>query len=107
MLNVIWVCLRQPIGDRLCCLVYLCVDGSFQNSTGDCGKEKMAGCCCRVLEILCAILLPPLGVCFRHGCCSLEFFICLVLTILGYIPGVIYALYVILCVQPVDYYVLV
>ncbi|KAJ6330755.1 hypothetical protein OIU76_009369 [Salix suchowensis] len=37
--------------------------------------------CC---EILIAILLPPLGVCFRHGCCSVEFCICLLLTILGY-----------------------
>lgn len=48
------------------------MNGSFQNSAGDYGKEKMAGCCCRFLEILCAILLPPLGVCFRHGCCSVR-----------------------------------
>ncbi|KAF8369473.1 hypothetical protein HHK36_032508 [Tetracentron sinense] len=52
--------------------------------------------CC---EIILAILLPPLGVCFRHGCCSLEFFICLVLDNLGYIPGIIYAVYVILSVD--------
>ncbi|XP_026661739.1 hydrophobic protein OSR8-like [Phoenix dactylifera] len=58
------------------------------------------GLCCRFLEILCAILLPPLGVFFRHGCCSLEFCICLVLTILGYIPGMIYAVYVIVAVDP-------
>ncbi|KAI7983167.1 Hydrophobic protein OSR8 [Camellia lanceoleosa] len=28
-----------------------------------------------------------------------EFFICLVLTILGYIPGIVYALYAMLCVD--------
>ncbi|KAL7257547.1 hypothetical protein ACSBR1_003787 [Camellia fascicularis] len=55
---------------------------------------------CEILcEILLAIFLPPVGVCFRHGCCSVEFLICLVLTILGYIPGIIYALYAILCVD--------
>ncbi|KAJ1687656.1 hypothetical protein LUZ63_019046 [Rhynchospora breviuscula] len=60
-------------------------------------------CCCICLEILCAILLPPLGVFFRHGCCSLEFCICLLLTILGYIPGIIYAIYVIVSVDPHRY----
>ncbi|KAJ4959379.1 hypothetical protein NE237_026490 [Protea cynaroides] len=46
-------------------------------------------------EILIAILLPPLGVFLRHGCCSCEFLICLLLTLLGYIPGIIYAVYAI------------
>ncbi|KAH9605534.1 hypothetical protein KSS87_010646 [Heliosperma pusillum] len=46
-------------------------------------------------ELICAILLPPLGVCLKDGCCTCEFFICLVLTLLGYIPGIIYAVYVI------------
>ncbi|CAK9168867.1 unnamed protein product [Ilex paraguariensis] len=55
---------------------------------------------CEILcEILLAILIPPLGVCLSHGCCTVEFFICLVLTILGYIPGIIYALYAIVFVQ--------
>lgn len=35
-------------------------------------EEKTMGCCCRCLEILCAILLPPLGVCLRHGCCTVR-----------------------------------
>ncbi|CAI9098799.1 OLC1v1035506C1 [Oldenlandia corymbosa var. corymbosa] len=47
------------------------------------------------LEILIAILLPPLGVCLRDGCCSCEFLICLILTLLGYVPGIIYAVYAI------------
>ncbi|KAL9224163.1 hypothetical protein vseg_000227 [Gypsophila vaccaria] len=46
-------------------------------------------------EIVLAILLPPLGVCLKDGCCTCDFFICLVLTLLGYIPGIIYAIYVI------------
>ncbi|XP_047319561.1 UPF0057 membrane protein At2g24040-like [Impatiens glandulifera] len=59
----------------------------------------MASRCAILCEILLAVFLPPIGVCFRHGCCSVEFFICLILTILGYIPGIIYALYAILCVE--------
>ncbi|XP_021860499.1 UPF0057 membrane protein At4g30650 [Spinacia oleracea] len=51
--------------------------------------------CHIAFEILLAILLPPLGVCLRTGCCTCEFLICVVLTLLGYIPGIIYAIYVI------------
>ncbi|KAL8037331.1 hypothetical protein ABFX02_11G032200 [Erythranthe guttata] len=50
-------------------------------------------------EVVLAILLPPLGVCLRHGCCTTEFLICLILTILGYVPGIIYALYAILFID--------
>ncbi|RWR82580.1 hydrophobic protein OSR8 [Cinnamomum micranthum f. kanehirae] len=64
-----------------------------------CCSERSAIC----LEILIAILLPPLGVFLRHGCCSLEFCICLLLTILGYVPGIIYAVYVIVAVDPEKY----
>ncbi|CAM0953001.1 unnamed protein product [Alopecurus aequalis] len=49
---------------------------------------------CTFLEILIAILLPPLGVWLRYGCCTMEFLISVLLTILGYIPGIIYAVYV-------------
>ncbi|XP_020224747.1 low temperature-induced protein lt101.2 [Cajanus cajan] len=45
------------------------------------------------LEVILAILLPPVGVFLRYGC-AVEFWIDLVLTILGYIPGIIYAIYV-------------
>ncbi|XP_024403551.1 low temperature-induced protein lt101.2 [Physcomitrium patens] len=47
------------------------------------------------IEILLAILLPPLGVFLRYAI-GIEFWICLILTILGYIPGILYALYVLL-----------
>ncbi|KAL1944566.1 hypothetical protein VTO73DRAFT_2996 [Trametes versicolor] len=42
-----------------------------------------------------AILLPPVGVFLERGCNS-DFLINILLTILGYIPGIIHALYIIL-----------
>ncbi|XP_024360483.1 salt stress-induced hydrophobic peptide ESI3 [Physcomitrium patens] len=47
------------------------------------------------VEIILAIFLPPLGVFLRYSI-GAEFWICLLLTILGYIPGILYALYVLL-----------
>lgn len=79
------------------------------------------------IDILLAILLPPLGVFLKYGCkvvklfllfhanfksklsaimlynleglifvfLQAEFWICLVLTFFGYIPGIIYAVYAI------------
>ncbi|KAG5525566.1 hypothetical protein RHGRI_032011 [Rhododendron griersonianum] len=79
-------------------------------------KTKMGTATC--VDIILAILLPPLGVFFKYECkfqlvgidglcgddgddddddgvvLQAEFWICLVLTILGYIPGILYALYV-------------
>ncbi|KAL6513234.1 Hydrophobic protein lti6b [Orobanche gracilis] len=46
------------------------------------------------VDILVAILLPPLGV-FLKFACGVEFWICLILTFLGYLPGILYAIYVI------------
>ena len=48
-----------------------------------------------VLKILLAILLPPLGVLMEVGL-GLQFVLSIILTILGYIPGIIHALYIIL-----------
>ena len=48
----------------------------------------------KVLEILLAILLPPLGVALKYGI-SKPFWINLLLTLLGYVPGIIHALIVI------------
>ncbi|KAD5317700.1 hypothetical protein R6Q59_033033 [Mikania micrantha] len=65
----------------------------------------MSSGCALLLEILFAFLFPPLGVCLRYGCCTVEFFICLLLTLLGFLPGIIYALYAIVLVNPDrDYY---
>ncbi|KAL9240744.1 hypothetical protein vseg_014928 [Gypsophila vaccaria] len=46
------------------------------------------------IDILLAIILPPLGVFLKFGC-QVEFWICLILTFFGYIPGIIYAVYAI------------
>ncbi|KAI0709377.1 hypothetical protein C8Q76DRAFT_626471 [Earliella scabrosa] len=48
---------------------------------------------CKVCSF--AILLPPLGVFLERGC-NADFLINILLTILGYIPGIIHALYIIL-----------
>ncbi|HYD29403.1 MAG TPA: YqaE/Pmp3 family membrane protein [Azospirillaceae bacterium] len=48
-----------------------------------------------VLRILLAILLPPLGVFLQVGL-GLQFWINILLTLLGYIPGIIHAIYIIL-----------
>ncbi|KAG6532876.1 hypothetical protein ZIOFF_006735 [Zingiber officinale] len=89
--------------------------------------------CCFFLEIVLSIILPPLGVFLHYGCCSvlipildlfrllffvavvissmlirvldlqMEFCICLLLTILGYLPGIIYAIYVLVAVDHEPY----
>ena len=47
-----------------------------------------------VLRILIAILLPPLGVFLEVGI-GLHFWLNILLTIFGYIPGIIHAVWVI------------
>lgn len=51
-----------------------------------------------VLRILIAILLPPLGVFLQVGI-GLQFWLNILLTILGYIPGIIHAIWVIVRVK--------
>jgi uncharacterized membrane protein YqaE (UPF0057 family) len=46
-----------------------------------------------IIKIILAIILPPLGVFLERGC-GADFLINILLTILGYIPGIIHALYV-------------
>lgn len=48
-----------------------------------------------ILRILLANLLPPLGVFLQVGL-GLQFWLNILLTLLGYIPGIVHALYVIL-----------
>ena len=48
-----------------------------------------------ILRILLAILLPPLGVFLQVGL-GLHFWLNILLTILGYIPGIIHAVWIIL-----------
>ena len=51
------------------------------------------------VRIVCAILLPPLGVFLQEGLRK-RFWINVVLTLLGYVPGIIHAVYVILKYEP-------
>ena len=47
-----------------------------------------------VLRVLLAILLPPLGVFLQVGL-GLQFWLNVLLTLLGYVPGIVHAVYVI------------
>lgn len=47
------------------------------------------------IKILLAIILPPVGVFMEVGLTG-QFWLNLILTLLGYIPGIIHALYIII-----------
>lgn len=47
-----------------------------------------------ILRIVLAVLLPPLGVFMTVGI-GLAFWINIVLTLLGYVPGIVHAIWVI------------
>jgi uncharacterized membrane protein YqaE (UPF0057 family) len=48
-----------------------------------------------IVRVILAIILPPLGVFFQVGL-KLHFWLNILLTILGFIPGIVHALWVIL-----------
>ncbi|KAF9456786.1 hypothetical protein BDZ94DRAFT_1274837 [Collybia nuda] len=48
-----------------------------------------------ICKIIIAIFVPPVGVFLERGC-GADLLINILLTILGYIPGIIHALYIIL-----------
>lgn len=48
-----------------------------------------------IIRIIIAIFLPPLGVFLQEGL-GKHFWINIILTILGYIPGIVHALYIII-----------
>jgi uncharacterized membrane protein YqaE (UPF0057 family) len=47
-----------------------------------------------ILRIICAIILPPLGVFLQVGLGG-QFWINILLTLLGYIPGIVHAVWII------------
>jgi uncharacterized membrane protein YqaE (UPF0057 family) len=47
----------------------------------------------KIVEIVLAVLLPPVAVLIKKGLGG-QFWLSLLLTLLGHLPGVIYALYV-------------
>ena len=62
-------------------------------------KEKKAGAessSNRLLEIIVTILLPPVGVLIHEGKIDSKFWIDLLLTLLFYLPGLVYGLIVVL-----------
>lgn len=54
-------------------------------------KEEKAD----IVRIILAILLPPVGVFMQVGL-GLQFWLNIVLTLLGYLPGIVHAVYIIL-----------
>ena len=52
-----------------------------------------------ILRILIAIILPPLGVFLQVGI-GAQFWINILLTLFGYIPGIIHAVYIIVTRGP-------
>ncbi|KAI8341033.1 plasma membrane proteolipid 3 [Chlamydoabsidia padenii] len=48
-----------------------------------------------ICKIILAVIIPPIGVYSERGCNS-DLLINIALTCLGYIPGIIHALYIIL-----------
>jgi len=56
-----------------------------------------------LILIILSSLLPPLGVFFKVGIHH-EFWITILLTILGYLPGIVYAWYIILSRHRSQYY---
>ncbi len=48
-----------------------------------------------IIRIIVSVIIPPVGVFLQVGF-GLQFWVNILLTILGYIPGLIHALYIIL-----------
>jgi uncharacterized membrane protein YqaE (UPF0057 family) len=48
-----------------------------------------------ICKFICAILLPPVAVFLERGC-GLQLLLNILLTLLGYIPGLIHALFIII-----------
>ncbi|MCW3075075.1 MAG: hypothetical protein JWP69_2144 [Flaviaesturariibacter sp.] len=59
-------------------------------------KAQKAPVASTVLQVIFAILIPPLGVYLHEGEINKRFWICLLLTLLFFVPGMIYALVVVL-----------
>jgi uncharacterized membrane protein YqaE (UPF0057 family) len=47
-----------------------------------------------IIKIICAIVLPPLGVFLQVGI-GKHFWINIILTLIGYIPGIVHAVWVV------------
>ncbi|GLJ40690.1 hypothetical protein SUGI_0840270 [Cryptomeria japonica] len=70
------------MGGTLCC----CCPGCCCAKSDCCGSGSSASTCCDILK---AIIFPP----SNFEISSSQFWICLLLTALGYLPGNIYSIY--------------
>jgi uncharacterized membrane protein YqaE (UPF0057 family) len=59
-------------------------------------KRKMYKMDNKILQVIAAIIIPPLGVYMKNRKIDSAFWVNIVLTILGYFPGLLHALYVVL-----------
>lgn len=48
-----------------------------------------------IIRIIASVIIPPVGVFLKRGL-GFSFLISILLTILGYVPGLIYALFVVI-----------
>lgn len=48
-----------------------------------------------IIRIIASVIIPPIGVLLKRGL-GWSFVLSILLTLLGYIPGLVYALYVVL-----------
>lgn len=58
-------------------------------------QEMCCFCCCDCVLVLLAIIFPPLPVWIKRGLCSTDSLINIILTLLGYLPGLIHSFYII------------
>jgi uncharacterized membrane protein YqaE (UPF0057 family) len=59
-------------------------------------KRKMYKMDNKILQVIAAIIIPPLGVFMKTRKINSAFWLNVVLTVLGYFPGLLHALYVVL-----------
>lgn len=53
----------------------------------------MAVTCGDIPRLICSVIIPPVGVFFQVGCTK-DLAINILLTLLGYIPGLVHAVYI-------------
>jgi uncharacterized membrane protein YqaE (UPF0057 family) len=72
----------------------ICVPGTLPRSVIEYTLSYPRGMCMDCLRVVLSVIIPPLGVFFKVGF-GLHFWLNIVLTLLGYIPGLVHAIWVI------------
>jgi uncharacterized membrane protein YqaE (UPF0057 family) len=68
--------------------------GTFDITGADANSARQGWATMDLIRIIFAILLPPVGVFLQVGL-GLHFWLNILLTILGYIPGIVHAIWII------------